>query len=202
MKESLIGSIIELEWEMFSTVPNEGGQASCQQDPETFRIMRHSQASVWPEKLLESYLGDLAAARSEGRNLMTEKYARMMETTFPREYKEIAGRLPAVDPDALPLIEEIVAANVAWKQESARRHPALNGRGRAIRSRDDTLYGTSFETYLRNELKTYSLKTLRLLHELTGEQKKNGLNAVEATLLHQVKNYGYASLEEAEAAQR
>ncbi|MEL7639429.1 MAG: DUF4125 family protein [Solidesulfovibrio sp.] len=198
MKKPIIEEIIGREWEMFSNVSNAGGRAACQLDPVTFGIMRRSQAVGWPEDLLESYREDLAVAQRDGRNLMSEKYARMMESTVPREYAAIADRLPGIDGETLRLIEEIVAINVQWKEEAADRYPILNSRGRPIHAKNDTAYATSFETYLKGELKTYSPTTIRLLHKHTLDMKKNGLNEIEANLLNQVKQYGYASLNEAE----
>lgn len=200
MPQALLNEIIELEWVMFSTVANVGGRADCQEDPETFRIMRCSQIRVWPEGLLKSWLGDLRRAERDGRNLMSEKYARMMETTFPGEYKALAGSLPSLDKKTLAKVEEIIAINVAWKLESASRYPALNGQGRPVRTREDSRLVTSFETYLRGELRTYSTGTIRLLHNYTRMQKKAGVNGAETTLLTQVRMYGYASLDEAEKA--
>ena len=43
--------------------------------PDTFKIMRKSQAATWSDELLASYLEDLKTATREGRNIMTEKYA-------------------------------------------------------------------------------------------------------------------------------
>lgn len=80
---------------MFSHVSNVGGPASCQMRPDTFKIMRKSQAATWSDELLASYLEDLKAATREGRNIMTEKYARMMESTFPEEYRKLAA-IPSV----------------------------------------------------------------------------------------------------------
>ena len=93
MRDELMSEIIKLEWEMFSHVSNVGGPASCQMRPDTFKIMRKSQAATWSDELLASYLEDLKAATRDGRNIMTEKYARMMESTFPEEYRKLAASL-------------------------------------------------------------------------------------------------------------
>lgn len=61
---------------------------------------------------------------------------------------------------------------------------------------------TSFETYLRGELKTYSLPTLRLLRAFTEELDAAGGNLAILTMEATAKAYGYVSLAEAEAAQR
>ncbi|NLO98048.1 MAG: DUF4125 family protein, partial [Peptococcaceae bacterium] len=58
-KNDLIDKIIAVEWKMFHSVPNVGGPAACQNDPQTFDIMRRSQALSWSEKTLASYLQDL-----------------------------------------------------------------------------------------------------------------------------------------------
>jgi hypothetical protein len=202
VRESLIRQVVEQEWTMFSAVSSLEGPAGCQSDPATFAIMRQSQINDWPEDLLESYLADLAAASREGRNLMSEKYAWMMEAALPGEFAAIAGRLPVPDRETLALIEEIVAVNLEWKTELNARCPRLGGRGRALRARDDSARETSFETYLRGELKTYSSRSIRILHRHTAERKKSGINGAEAVLLSQARRYGYASLAEAEKACR
>ena len=104
MRDELMSEIIKLEWDMFSHVSNVGGPASCQMRPDTFKIMRKSQAATWSDELLASYLEDLKAATREGRNIMTEKYARMMESTFPEEYRKLAASLPSVDKETLQKI--------------------------------------------------------------------------------------------------
>ena len=92
MKEDLAAKILEIEWKMFQNVPNIGGTALCQQDPETFEIMRFSQTMSGSEAFLESYLCDLKEAKKNERNLLTEKYARMMASTSPREYSRANRR--------------------------------------------------------------------------------------------------------------
>lgn len=198
MREELMSEVIKLEWEMFSHVSNAGGPASCQMRPDTFKIMRKSQAATWPDELLASYLEDLKAAKREGRNIMTEKYARMMESTFPEEYRKLAASLPPVGKETLQKIEAIVAINVEWKAELFDRYPRLSGRGRPLRTAEDSTGETSFETYLRGELKTYSAHTITLLHDLTVRQQQDGVNGAALNLLNQVQQYGYATLEQAE----
>jgi len=199
MKEKIILDIVKLEWEMFSCVKNYGGRAWCQEDPETFNIMRSSQAEAWSEKLLQSYYNDLVHARSHNRNLMTEKYARMMESTFPEEYKTFAHRLPDLDDKTLRLIEKIIDINLHWKNELSKKYPKLTKRGRAIYTKDDSKDNTSFETYLRGELGTYSSKTIQLYYNMTLELWDRGVNGEEIYLLNMVKKYGYNSLQEAES---
>ena len=190
MRDELMSEIIKLEWDMFSHVSNVGGPASCQMRPDTFKIMRKSQAATWSDELLASYLEDLKAATREGRNIMTEKYARMMESTFPEEYRKLAASLPPVDKETLQKIEEIVAINVGWKAELFDRYPRLSGKGRPLRTSEDSTGETSFETY--------SARTITLLHELTLRQQQDGVNGAALNLLNQVQQYGYATLEQAE----
>lgn len=137
-KDELIDAIVQIEWPMFAGVNNEGGKAACQMDLATFRIMRISQYSAWGEELLESCLADLRAAQNQGRNLMTEKYARMMKTTFPDEYPAIEKSLPPLDPAAARQIEDIVACHVQWKTALDQKYPHLGDRSRPVRTAGKT----------------------------------------------------------------
>ena len=40
--EELVQKIIEVEWNQFQMVKNEGGRAACQDDWNTFQLMRES----------------------------------------------------------------------------------------------------------------------------------------------------------------
>ena len=158
-KDELIDAIVQIEWPMFAGVNNEGGKAACQMDLATFRIMRISQYSAWGEELLESCLADLRAAQNQGRNLMTEKYARMMKTTFPDEYPAIEKSLPPLDPAAARQIEDIVACHVQWKTALDQKYPHLGDRSRPVRTQEDRAGLPSVETYTRAELQTCSPRT-------------------------------------------
>jgi hypothetical protein len=182
---------------MFHDVPNIEGTAPCQEERQTFEIMRVSQAASWSETALESYLDDLTEALKQGRNLMTEKYARMMESTSPAEYARIEHLIPSVSAEALSLIEKIASIVLGWEEELFKKYPFVLRQGRPVRSSSDTLFVTSLETYLKGELATYSLKTLELYHgHLVKEQSEN-INGSETTLAQTVEQYGFHSLEEA-----
>jgi hypothetical protein len=196
-KEDLIAKIVEIEWKMFHNVPNIGGTAACQEDIKTFEIMRFSQAMSWPEAALESYIDDLTEAEKNGRNLLTEKYARMMKSTSPLEYAQIEHLLPPLDPEVPPMIDKSVKIVLSWEEELAEKYPYLLARGRPIHSSDDTPSVTSIETYLRGELATYSPRTLELYYENVLKQKSENINGSEVTLANTMKRYGFNSLTEA-----
>jgi hypothetical protein len=196
-RERLTSAIIEREWTMFKAVPNEGGKAVCQEDLNTFRIMRASQAASWSEAALESYLNDLREAENSGRNLLSEKYARMMRSTWPDEYARIEHLLPPLDPRAAELIQEIVSVVLKWEQGLLENYPHILERGRPIFSTEDAPGITSLETYLKGELATYSLRTLELYLAHVRQLESEGANGSAITLANTVRQYGFNSLEEA-----
>ncbi|MCQ2560017.1 MAG: DUF4125 family protein, partial [Clostridia bacterium] len=153
-KQEWIAEILPIEWEMFSSVHNAGGQAACQRDPKTFEIMRSSQELAWSEDVLESYYKDLVKAKNNNRNLMTEKYGWMMESTFPAEFQNnIKPFLPKLNPAVNPLVKEIVGMIMEWSQEISQNYPLVAEAGRPMESSADTPLTTSLETYFRDELK-------------------------------------------------
>jgi len=196
-KEDFIAKIVEMEWNMFHNVQNIGGTAACQEDPKTFEIMRLSQAASWSEAALESYLSDLVEAEKNGRNLLTEKYARMMKSTSPSEYARIEHLLLPLNPEVLPLIDKIVKIVIQWEEELSEKYPYILRKGRPIHGSADTPFVTSLETYLRGELATYSPRTLELYHENVLKQKSENINGSEITLDYTIRRYGFNSLEEA-----
>lgn len=193
----MTAGIVEEELAMFQAVPNAGGKAPCQEDITTFRIMRSSQMASWSEAALESYLGDLKEAERSGRNLLTEKYARMMRSTWPAEYARIEHLLPAVDPGAPRLIDEIVGIVLKWERDLLEKYPDIVKRGRPIFSSEDAPGVTSLETYLRGELATYSVRTLALCLAHVRQQESENVNGSAIILAQTMKQYGFASLEEA-----
>lgn len=198
-KDPLIAAIIEAEWQMFDKVQNEGGRAACQNDARTFAIMRYSQFAPLPQDVLKSYRDDLAVAAREGRNLLAEKYAYMMEYTDPATFdRTLRDHLPAVSAYKQELCARIANRLIRDEQQFAARYPALHAQSRPTEGAqaDDV----SVHVYALGELKTYSERTLERYDAwLRAHPEENISVSVHRVM---VQLYGYDSLEAAEARQK
>ena len=194
---ALIDSIISLEWDMFAAV-NEGGErASCQEDPATFYAMRSAQFKAWPLDALESYFGDLEAARSCGRNLVEEKYIHMMRTADPSGYEELLHRVTMPSAEAAGIARDISDALLGQTRGLYEAYPYTTGHGRPLYAVQD-FSATSVETYQLGELLTYSVKTLEALKRHISALEGSGRSLAREILENTVRFYGYGSLEAAE----
>ena len=182
-KDNLIESILELELNMFLNVPSRY-PASCQENPNAFRLHRGAQFSVWSKETLQSYLDDLLKAKEKGHNLMTLKYARMENLIPPLNVN--------------PIIDMIVQMELEAQQEMLSRYPNILGQGRPLE--DDSPGATSFKTYLRGELETYSDRTLELLYRDMQQIKDRGQNSAQQLYADFVRKLGYHSIDELEDA--
>ena len=198
----LVEEVIRREWDQFQRTESEGGRASCQGNWPMFHQMRASQFMTWPEDLLRSYLDDLDEANRVGRNLVTEKYARMMASTAPDEYRErIEPFIPRLSDERIARQERVIDVQVAWARDFRGRYPKLGAAMRVLTTAEDTLEDTSFETYLRGELGTYSDRTMALYEAMVEDLQAAGRNLTEQTVANTVRLGGFADLTEAEAAQ-
>lgn len=189
-KQKLIEEVLELEWEMFTNVQNEGSRASCQDDRYTFQIMRSSQFAVWNQPGLQSWKQDLLGAKAAGANLMTEKYGYMMEDTAPEAFEKIRGLLPELSGEKRKLVEELTAWQVQWREMAEVLYPEFGQQGRVLR-KEDARYGeTSLETYAKGELSTYSVETLQLLKAHLQELVTAGVNPGLEILRETMRQYG------------
>ena len=171
--------IAKLEWKLFDKVQNKGGRAFCQDDPRTFFIMRCAQYYTFDERLLDAIYADFLQAASEGRNVITEKYGYMMRYTVPEEFEEIKDALPPVSEEKQRLIDAIVPIQVGWMEEFASKYPDAAAKARVIHSYEDTPDNTSYETYLRGELSTYSDDTVALYGAFIVSLYRDGRNLAE-----------------------
>ena len=81
----------------------------------------------------------------------------------------------------------------------AKEYPHLAGNARRIHTAEDMAYDTSYETYLRGEISTYSDKMLQLYGQYVISYAQRGENLTYAIMKNSVKMYGYESMERAEA---
>lgn len=195
---ALVNEIVSLEWEAFNQVKNEGGRADCQDDWNTFSIMRKSQYETWTQEMLKSYIHDFRKANDNGWNLITEKYGRMMETTAPDKFSEMKEALPKISEEKKEIIDEIVKIQVDWMEDFARRYPKAAGNARSIHTREDNPINTSYETYLRGEISTYSDETLDLYGRFIAGLFREDKNLAEMTMENTALLYGYRSLRDLE----
>jgi hypothetical protein len=197
----LAESVVASEWSQFQRVNNEGGPASCQSNWKVFHQMRISQFLAWPLDLLSSYAHDLSVAEQQGRNLLTEKYGRMMQSTAPEEFhRSIEAYIPKLSAQRRSRQERIIVIQLGWAQDFMQRYKALGSSMRTLRTRDDTPEQTSFETYLRGELGTYSEATLSLYENMMHGLLERGSNLTESIVCNTMRIAGYPSIQQAEQA--
>ncbi|NEG78071.1 DUF4125 family protein [Bifidobacterium avesanii] len=198
--DELAEAIVRHEWNQFQNTNNEGGRASCQGNWPVFHQMRLSQFLTWPEGLRRSYADDLDEADRVGRNLVTEKYGRMMASTAPEQYrKTIEPYIPKLSAERVARQEAVIRRQVAWAADFRARYPHLGEAMRVLTTAEDTPDKTSFETYLRGELGTYSDRTLALYEVMVEARRKAGENLTELTILNTVRIGGFDGLDDAEA---
>ena len=194
--------IVRHEWNQFQRTNNEGGRAACQGNWPVFHQMRLAQFLTWDAPLLESYARDLDEADRVGRNLVTEKYGRMMASTAPDEFaRAIEPYIPRLADARIARQERVIATQVGWARDFRERWPRLGVAMRVLTTVEDTPEATSFETYLCGELGTYSDATFALYEAMIAERAAAGRNITEETILHTVRLGGFAGLEDAESAQ-
>lgn len=201
-KEDLVNHIVSLEWQAFDKVQNQGGRADCQDDWGTFSIMRKSQYLAWPKELIISFIHDFRHANDRHWNLIAEKYGRMMNTTDPTYYEEICHKLPPLTSAQEKIIEQIVEIQVSWMEQFADAYPHMASNSRSIHTSEDSLFDTSYETYLRGELSTYSHETLKMYGSFVVDLAKAGENLAKIIMTNTALLYGYDSLEHAEESLR
>ena len=178
---SLEKEILDIEWDMFSTVNEGRPKASCQEDEAFYKLMRQSQLMVWEPAVRASYLSDLKGALAEGRNIMIEKYAYMMAFTDPEYFEAISHLLPEVSEEKKQLAGRIAELQTREAKAVSAGSSGIS-QARPVSSSEDAAGSVSSETYSRCELWTYSAGTLRLLLDQIERMESEGRSYVKEVL--------------------
>lgn len=178
----LLNEILDLEWDMFVRVKS-AYPVSCQSSPDEFRAIRGRVFEMWSEKMLNAYLEQLQTAKELGRNLLTEKYARM-DNLIPPLTENIH-------------IDEIVKISEQWQRDLQQRYPVLFSF--CCRGMNPTGDGSNFSVYLSSELETYGDLVIDLYYQNVKSADAQGRNMSAEALLRLVQTSGYRDLRHAES---
>lgn len=83
-------------------------------------------------------------------------------------------------------------------EEFAARYPKAAQNARSIHTAEDTPFNTSYETYLRGEISTYSDETLDLYGRFIARLCREDENLAKMIMTNTALLYGYGSLDELE----
>lgn len=195
-REKLIAQLVDREWEYFQKVQGIGGRAACQDDRNTFEIMRRSQFMVLPNEYLVSYAADLEDAAGQGRNPVAEKYAYMMRETDPEYFNSyLRNKLPLSSDAKKADIRRIAEISKMWDEELREKYPALAS---VCRPAQTSRTGVSPVSYLTCELETCSEKTVKAYLDYAELCMEKGRNIEIETLDETAKLYGYSGIADAE----
>lgn len=197
-RSELVDTIVRLEWDDYARVRCIDGKASCSHQFEAFVHMRTALLSTWSGELLESYLDDVDEARRRGRSLMAERYAWMMQRTDEAGFEDVSGMLPILPYDMCERIDHIAKIFLVWQAQANVLFPHLSKNGRPLLCEDDEPGRTSFETYLRGELKSYSPRTVAIYERYVLACWYEGENLAIDNLDNIARTYGYPDAATAE----
>lgn len=154
-----IQSIILYEWDSFDRVVNFEKRAACQDNIEQFVLMRMAQYLSFSHQVLKSLLADFKRAHEEGRNLISEKYARMMSYTDVVQYeRDIKANLKYVS----PVKEELICSIRAIYQDSCERCNDMVQTQLHARPYVSQAKNISALDYFTSEIASWSYRSLRL----------------------------------------
>lgn len=160
MKHAIIEDIVSHEWQFFTSTVNYGHRAPCQDQKGNFLASRRSYWHMYSIEVLQSYLEDIKDALFHGRNLVTFKYAYMMQYTHPEEYEQLREKLPLISSTKSTLVKSIMHLYMTWEDSIKHSQPHLDNHNRKLYRKDENSRSTSVETYMTGELLSYSEETL------------------------------------------
>ncbi|MBU5669780.1 DUF4125 family protein [Peptoniphilus sp. MSJ-1] len=187
-REKILKEIVKNEWYFFTNVNNIKKRSYCQDDSQTFIFSRLCYWGIYNDIILNSYLNDLIDAKNNNRNLVTEKYAYMMQYTDPSYYKSIEHKLPKISAFKSNIINSIMLIYMSWEEDIKNKNSKLLDNNRDLYNQSISTGQTTIEQYFKGELTSYSESTLNLILKYYLSAYNKGINLVERNLnnLHQL----------------
>ena len=181
---SALWELVQLEWIHFDTVQGMSGRAACQDDAVGFFVHRVAQYLSFPRESIMAVRDDVVAADAAGRNVIREKYARMMEATDPVAFaRDWSGRLEAPSPVKRCVLDEIEDTLRSMLDIAQSELPATAQHVRGSITQPKLI--SSIGYYLC-EIQSYSLSTLRCLRDGLRRQLSDHVNPVLDTYVNAV----------------
>lgn len=181
-REETLKKIVINEWNFFTNVNNIGKRAYCQDNSFTFIYSRLCYWNIYNDIILTSYLNDLINAKNDNRNLVTEKYAYMMEYTDPEYFNKIKKYLPPISDYKKNTVNSIMLIYMNWEEEIKKNNPELLDNNRDLYNPSQSAAKTTIEYYFKGELSSYSESTLNLILKYYLSAFQKGINLVEKNL--------------------
>ena len=181
---SALRELVQLEWVHFDAVQGMSGRAACQDDAVGFFVHRVAQYLSFPRESIMAVRDDVVAADAAGRNVIREKYARMMEATDPAAFvRDWSGRLEAPSPVKRCVLDEIedTLRRLLDIAEGELPATAQHVRGSITQPKLISSIG-----YYVCEIQSYSLSTLRCLRDGLQRQLSGHVNPVLDTYVNAV----------------
>lgn len=155
---SALRELVQLEWVHFDTVQGMSGRAACQDDA--------------------------VAADAAGRNVIREKYARMMEATDPVAFaRDWSGRLEAPSPVKRCVLDEIEGTLRSMLDIAQCELPATAQHVRGSITQPKLISSIG---YYVCEIQSYSLSTLTCLRDGLQRQLSDHVNPILDTYVNAV----------------
>lgn len=181
-REETLKKIVIDEWNFFTNINNIGKRAYCQDNSFTFIYSRLCYWNIYNDIILTSYLNDLVNAKNENRNLVTEKYAYIMQYTDPEYFNKIKKYLPPISDYKKNTVNSIMLIYMNWEEEIKKNNPELLDNNRDLYNPSQSTARTTIEYYFKGELISYSESTLNLILKYYLSAFQKGINLVEKNL--------------------